>query len=68
MTTARVAVVGAGPGGLAAARRLKDRAVEGIEVLLFEKEAKVEYLPGTISVFLGHTPRGGGADGSTLAA
>ena len=58
MTTARVAVVGAGPGGLAAARRLKDRAGEGIEVLLFEKEAKVEYLPGTISVFLGHTTRG----------
>ena len=55
--TARVAVVGAGPGGLAAVSRLGERAGERIEVLLFEKEATAEYLPGTIPVFLGQTPR-----------
>jgi sulfide:quinone oxidoreductase len=57
VTTARVAVVGAGPGGLAAALRLKERAGDQIEVLLFEKEAMAEYLPGTISVFMGQTTR-----------
>ena len=57
MTTARVAVVGAGPGGLAAASRLGERAGERIEVLLFEREATAEYLPGTIPVFMGQTPR-----------
>ena len=57
MTTARVAVVGAGPGGLAAASRLGERAGERIEVLLFEKEATAEYPPGTIPVFIGQTPR-----------
>jgi len=57
VTTARVAVVGAGPGGLAAVSRLTERAGERIEVLLFEKGAVAEYLPGTIPVFLGQTPR-----------
>ena len=57
MTSARVAVVGAGPGGLAAASRLGERAGERVEVLLFEREATAEYLPGTIPVFMGQTPR-----------
>jgi sulfide:quinone oxidoreductase len=57
VTTARVAVVGAGPGGLAAASRLEERAGERIEVLLLEKGAAAEYLPGTIPVFMGQTPR-----------
>ena len=49
----RVAVVGSGPGGLAAARRLKERAGESVEVLLFERSGASEYLPGTIPVLLG---------------
>ncbi len=53
----RVAVVGSGPGGLAAARRLKKRAGERVEVLLFERSGTSEYLPGTIPVFLGQAPR-----------
>ncbi len=53
----RVAVVGAGPGGISAARRLKDRAGDEVEVTLFERESYVEYLPGTIPIFLGKTPR-----------
>ncbi len=53
----RVAVVGSGPGGLAAARRLKERAGESVEVLLFERSGASEYLPGTIPVFLGQAPR-----------
>jgi sulfide:quinone oxidoreductase len=54
---ARVAVIGAGPGGISAARRLKDRAADEVEVILFERESHVEYLPGTIPIFLGKTPR-----------
>ena len=53
----RVAVVGSGPGGLAAALRLVERAGERVEVLLFEKNGTSEYLPGTIPVFLGESPR-----------
>ena len=53
----RVAIVGSGPGGLAAARRLTERAGEGVEVLLFEKDGTSEYLPGTIPAFLGKSPR-----------
>ncbi len=34
-----------------------ERAGDQSEVLLFEKEATVEYLPGTISVFMGQTTR-----------
>ena len=49
----RVAVVGSGPGGLDAARRLKERAGESVEVLLFERSGASEYLPGTIPVLLG---------------
>ena len=53
----RVAVVGSGPGGIAAARRLKERAGEKVEVILFEKGGSSEYLPGTIPVLLGQAPR-----------
>jgi len=49
--------VGAGPGGLAAARRLLEAAGDDLEVLLFERSASVEYLPGTIPVLLGRSPR-----------
>lgn len=52
-----IAVVGAGPGGLAAARRLADRAGDEVEVILFERAETVEYLPAAIPVFLGRTPR-----------
>lgn len=55
--TPRVAVVGAGPGGMAAVRRLREAAGDGVETLLFEKSGSVEYLPGTIPIFLGRTPR-----------
>jgi sulfide:quinone oxidoreductase len=52
---ARVAIVGAGPGGVAAARRLRDRAGENVEVGLVERGGTAEYLPGTISTLLGET-------------
>jgi sulfide:quinone oxidoreductase len=54
--TARVVIVGAGPGGIAAARRLRQR--DGVEVTLIERGGVVEYLPATIPVFLGKSPRG----------
>ncbi|CAN5742986.1 hypothetical protein BH24ACT22_BH24ACT22_02380 [soil metagenome] len=53
----RVAIVGAGPGGVAAARRLKECAGDGIEVTLFEGLPAAEYLPATIPVFLGRSSR-----------
>ena len=49
----RVAVVGSGPGGLAAALRLRERARGSLEVTLFERKSAPEYLPGTIPVLLG---------------
>ena len=52
----RVIVVGAGPGGIAAARHLRERG-DGVEVTLIERGGTAEYLPGTIPVFLGKTPR-----------
>lgn len=52
----RVAVIGSGPGGLAAALRLRDRAGESVEVTLFEKKGVSEYLPGAIPVLLGASP------------
>ncbi len=55
--TATVAVVGAGPGGVAAARRLKDRAGEMVRVILFERVLEVEYLPAAIPVALGREAR-----------
>jgi sulfide:quinone oxidoreductase len=40
---------------VAAARQLRDRAAEGIEVVMIERESTVEYLPGTILTLLGET-------------
>lgn len=54
--SARIVVIGAGPGGVAAARRVKDRS-EAAEVILIEREGAAEYLPGTISTLLGETSR-----------
>lgn len=56
MSTSRVMIVGAGPGGLAAARRLKDRAGDSVEVVLCERDGSADYLPGTIPTLLGETP------------
>lgn len=58
MSTARVAVVGAGPGGVVAARRLKDLAGARVEVVLCERGGSADYLPGTIPTLLGETPPG----------
>ncbi|MDA8275368.1 MAG: pyridine nucleotide-disulfide oxidoreductase [Actinomycetota bacterium] len=46
-----VAVVGAGPAGLAAVRRLRESA--GVEVVLVVPEGLSEYLPGTLAVATG---------------
>lgn len=51
----RVVVIGAGPGGIAAARRLRDRAGDRLEVLLVERGGVAEYLPGTIPTLIGET-------------
>ncbi|QYJ14882.1 hypothetical protein Rxycam_00693 [Rubrobacter xylanophilus DSM 9941] len=52
MAMASVAVVGAGPGGVAAARRLRGHA----RVVLVERRGEARYLPGTIPTLLGETP------------
>jgi sulfide:quinone oxidoreductase len=52
---ARVVIVGAGPGGVAAAQRLRGRSGEHVEVMLIEREGVAEYLPGTIPTLLGET-------------
>src|SRR5919202_221233 len=54
-TAARVVIVGAGPGGVAAAQRLRYRAGETVEVTLIEREGAAEYLPGTFPTLLGET-------------
>lgn len=56
-SSARVAITGAGPGGVAAARRIMERSGGNVEVLLVEREGAAEYLPGAISTLLGETPR-----------
>uniref|UniRef100_UPI000A7C9C15 FAD-dependent oxidoreductase n=1 Tax=Rhodothermus marinus TaxID=29549 RepID=UPI000A7C9C15 len=52
----RILVIGAGPGGIAAARRLRDRAGDRLEIVLIEQEGTAEFLPGTIATVLGETP------------
>src|SRR5215210_390557 len=47
--------MGTGPGGVAAAWRLRDRVAEDVEVMLVEREGVAEYLPGTIPTLLGET-------------
>jgi sulfide:quinone oxidoreductase len=49
----RVAVVGAGPGGLAAAARLRDRGEGKLEVALLSRHARATFLAGTLDVALG---------------
>ncbi|TCJ16882.1 pyridine nucleotide-disulfide oxidoreductase [Rubrobacter taiwanensis] len=49
----RVVVAGAGPGGVAAVRRLRERAGGRLELVLIEREERVWYLPGTVPVALG---------------
>ncbi len=52
----RVIVIGAGPGGVAAARRLRDRAGDRLEIVLIERAGVAEFLPGTIATVLGEAP------------
>jgi sulfide:quinone oxidoreductase len=49
---ARVVVVGAGPGGLAAAARLRERSGEQVEVVLVTPGARATFLGGTLDVVL----------------
>lgn len=55
-SSAKIMVIGAGPGGVSAARRIRDRSDAG--VVLVERDGVAEYLPGTISTLLGETERG----------
>ncbi|SHK33338.1 FAD-dependent oxidoreductase [Rhodothermus profundi] len=52
----RILIVGAGPGGIAAVRRLRDRADSRLELLLITREGVSEFLPGTIATVLGEAP------------
>lgn len=49
----RVVVVGAGPGGLAAAARLHERGGDAVEVVLIAPGARATFLAGTLDVLLG---------------
>lgn len=53
--TQRVIIVGSGPGGMAAAIQLRNRAADQVAVLLFEQDQASEFLPGTIATALGQT-------------
>jgi sulfide:quinone oxidoreductase len=48
--TPRVIVVGAGPGGLAAAARLRDRARGAVQITMLAAEARATFLAGTLDV------------------
>ncbi|ACY49448.1 NAD(P)/FAD-dependent oxidoreductase [Rhodothermus marinus] len=52
----RILVIGAGPGGIAAARRLRERIGDRLEIVLIEREGTAEFLPGTIATVLGEAP------------
>ena len=52
----RIIIVGGGPGGIAAAKRLRDQAQDQLEVFLIQREARAEYLAGTLATALGETP------------
>lgn len=53
MTT--IIIVGAGPGGIAAAARLRERTGGRVEIILIERQGTAEYLPGTLATALGQT-------------
>jgi sulfide:quinone oxidoreductase len=52
----RVVVVGAGPGGLAAAARLRDRGGESVEVVLISPGGRATFLAGALDAALGAAP------------
>lgn len=52
-STRRVVVVGAGPGGLAAAARLRERGGPQVEVVLIAPRARATFLAGALDVMLG---------------
>src|SRR5690606_18493500 len=53
MPARRVVILGAGPGGVAAARRLRELASAQVGVVLVERPGGPFYLPGTIPALLG---------------
>lgn len=52
----RVCIIGAGPGGLAAARRLREHAADALEIVVIERDGTAEFLAGTIATALGEAP------------
>lgn len=51
----RIIVIGAGPGGIAAATQLREKAENQIEIILIERGGTAEFLPGTLATALGQT-------------
>ncbi|MAT96451.1 MAG: pyridine nucleotide-disulfide oxidoreductase [Anaerolineaceae bacterium] len=51
----RIVVIGAGPGGIAAATQLQNQAGNQIEIVLIERNGTAEFLPGTLATALGQT-------------
>jgi sulfide:quinone oxidoreductase len=51
----RIIVVGAGPGGVAAATQLRQHGGQQLEILLIERGGTAEFLPGTLATALGQT-------------
>lgn len=65
MSTPRVVIIGAGPGGLAAARRLAASAT--VDVTLVEREGVARFLPGILPIMLGLRPAEAYTRGLALA-
>lgn len=51
----RVVIVGAGPGGLAAAARLRERGGDQVEIILITLGSTATFLAGTLDVVLGES-------------
>ncbi|MCA9944482.1 MAG: NAD(P)/FAD-dependent oxidoreductase [Anaerolineales bacterium] len=51
----RIIVIGAGPGGHAAATQLQKQADNKLEIVLIERNGTAEFLPGTLATALGQT-------------
>jgi sulfide:quinone oxidoreductase len=51
----RIVIIGAGPGGIAAAAQLQKQAGDQIEIILIERNGTAEFLPGTLATALGQT-------------